>query len=405
MFRNSLVLCQARRLSLYLRPFAGRLLLAAATMLLVTGLHLLRPLILRELIDRALPQGNTTLALHLGLAFVGALAVGALALYGRAVLLAQVGTGCVARLKADLLERLLSREMAFFHRHAPGKLISRVENDIEQMRGLVSGASAQCLANVLLLVAISSLMIWQEPKLVGWLALAFLGGGSAVFLYARHVRDLYREVRERDSELSARLTEFLQGVSLLRLYGREEAAVQRISDATRHRCEIERRAGFYDTVLFYGGFTLIAEIGSLAVLLWYGSTEVFAGRMTVGTLVMFLELMRRFFGPLRELAEVLIQMQSGLAATGRVLTLLEQVGETTSSEVSAVEAPVRGGPGLERVPAALVLALDPGGLLPDCCWVAGISDTTMPRVDPVSHWQEGGEKGLEALPGTGFHEV
>ena len=199
-------IAHGRRMLSYLKPHLASLALAALSMLLVTGIHLVRPLILRELIDNALPRADAGLALRLGLLFVGVLAIGAGALYGRAVLLARVATRTMARLKEDLLGHLLGQGMAFFDKHAPGKLISRVENDIEQMRGLVSGASAQLAANSLLLVAITGMIWYQEPAIGRWLVGALLVCGLGVILYAGFIRGLYREVRERDSEMASRLT-------------------------------------------------------------------------------------------------------------------------------------------------------------------------------------------------------
>lgn len=333
----------ARTLSTFLRPHLAALAGAALTMLLVTGIHLARPLILRELIDTALPARDAGLALRLGLAFVGALALGAGVLYARAVLLAGVATSVMARLKAAVFGHLLAQDLRFFDGHPPGKLISRVENDIEQMRGLVSGAAAQLAANALLLAGITVLTWWQAPVLGRWLLVSVAAGGLVVAVYARFIRHLWHEVRERDSEMAARVTEFVQGVSLLRLFGREEAAVERVAAATRARTDLEARGVFYDAVLFYGGFTFLAEIGGLAAVLWYGTGEVFAGRLTIGTLVMFLELLRRFFGPLRDLAEVFVALQSGLAATGRVLELLGRQVEAAPGAVAPVEGRVGSG--------------------------------------------------------------
>ncbi len=339
MYCECAYLRHARRLLGYLRPHLGSLVAAAATMLLVTVIHLARPLLLRELIDTALPRRDLALAAQLGIGFVAALAVGAVALYGRALLLARVGTSVMAALKEAVFGHLVGLGLAFFDKNAPGKLISRAENDIEQMRGLVSSAAAQLVANALLLVAIAALIAWQEPPLGRWLIGALVIGCSAVALFAGVIRRMWREIRERDAEMAARLTEFVQGVSLLRLFNKEEEAVQRVVAATADRITIESRAGFYESVLFYGGFTFVAEIGCTVLLLYYSTGEIFAGRMSVGALVMYIELMRRFFTPLRDLAEVLMQVQSGLAATGRVFALLDLEPEQTLSRTSAVADP------------------------------------------------------------------
>ncbi len=339
MFSSGQILRLTGKIKSYIRPHVGALFLAAVSMLAVTGIHLARPLILRELIDNALPRRDIVLAGKLGMLFIGLLGVGAFALYSRAVLLARVGTSIMARLKEDVLSHLLSLRMSFFDSVSPGKLISRSESDVEQMRALVSGAAAQLIANFLTLSGISVMIWYQEPALGRWIALGTIGGGIMVFLFAHFIQPFYKELRERDSEISARLTEYLQGVSLIRLYSKEPVAVGRISDAVGRKCGLELKVGFFDTVLFYGSFTFAAEIGCLSILLWHGTGEVFAGRMTVGTLVMFLELMRRFFGPLRDLAEVFMMLQAGLTATCRVFDLLDSVPERLEAWPGGARAP------------------------------------------------------------------
>jgi ATP-binding cassette subfamily B protein len=334
MYRSNEFLRYLRRIGRYLKPHWLELLIAVGTLSVVTGIHLVRPWILRELIDDVIPRRDVSQALKLGLAFVGALGIGGMALYLRAILLARVGTGIMARLKGEVFGHLLAQGMAFHDGHPPGKLISRVENDIEQLRGLFSGAVVQLAASLLLLAAITGMIRYQAPELGDWLMTAIGVIGVVLVFYARFIRGMWREIRERTSEISSRLTEFIQGVALLKLFGKEEVAVTRVMSATREKCDLESRALFFETVVFYGTFSFLAEIGVMALLIWYGTGEILHGRMTIGTLVMFLELMRRFFGPLRELAEVLMQLQSGLAACGRVFGLLDLIPEEASSPVS-----------------------------------------------------------------------
>lgn len=312
-----------RKMLKYLGPHAKMLPAATFMMLLVTGIHLVRPLILREIIDTTLPNQDVGQAFFLGLVFIIAVLVGAVATYGRVMILAMVGTEAMTRLKEEVFGHLLGQKMRFFDSLPPGKLISRAENDIEQMRTLFSHASAQLVASLLLLTGITGLIWNQSPELGFWLLMLVLIGSTLLFFYAGFIRRKWREIRELDSRLTGCITEFLQGVALLRLFGKEEEAVKKVSQATKVKCDLDQNVAFYDTVLFYGGFTFVTEVGVLLVLLWYGTGEVFAGRMTLGTLVMFIELMRRFFGPLRDLAEVFMHVQSGLAASTRVFDILE----------------------------------------------------------------------------------
>ncbi len=314
----------AKRILPYFRPHLGTLGFAVTTMLLATAVHLTRPLILREIIDVAVPAADLGLAVRLVLAFVACLAVGGAAMYARVLLLARMGAAIIATIKRQVFSHIIQQGLRFFDRQSAGKLLTRTEADADQLRVLFTGGAVQLISSVVMLAGIVALIFHEEPRL-GWLALAaLLVVGVVLYHYTAFIRQLYKQIRERNTEMTAYVAEYLQGVPVIKIHGREEAVVQRLAALNRDKAAAERRAGFIDYMVFQPSFRIVTEILVMIGLVLYGSRRIFAGEMSVGTLVLFLELVRQFFQPLQAMTELIAQIQTSLAAASRLFEILDQ---------------------------------------------------------------------------------
>ena len=130
-------------------------------------------------------------------------------------------------------------------------------------------------------------------------------------------------MREKNIALTGYLTEYIQGVPLIKVHGREKDIMNNLQTHSEEKARLERKAAFVEYMLFSSSFRFFTEIGVLMLLFAYCSSRVYAGTMSVGTLVMLMELLRQFFRPLEFLIEVLAQLQTALAAGVRVFDILD----------------------------------------------------------------------------------
>lgn len=312
-----------KRVLPYFSDHLGVLAFAVITLLVGTGVHLVRPLILREIIDKAIPMADIGHAVRAVLLFVVCLVVGGAAMYARVLLMARMGAEIIARIKRQTFAHIVHQGMRFFDQQAVGKLIARTESDADQLKVVFTGGAAQLLSSFVLLGGIV-FMIFREEPLLGWWALGtILVVGTILFHYVSFIRGTYRQVRERNSEMAAYVTEYVQGVPLIKIHGREEAVVARLAELNRDKARFEQKAGFIEYILFQPSFRIVTEILVMIGIFIYASNRIFAGQMSVGTLVMFLEFGRQFFQPLGAMAELVSQIQSGLAAASRIFDILD----------------------------------------------------------------------------------
>ena len=122
-----------RRLLPYFKPHISKLILSIVSMLTVTAVHLARPMVLRVIIDKAVPQQNIELAIKYAGFFLVLLALGAFAMTLRVRIMARMGAEIVAKIKSEVFEHILSQGVSFFDKNQPGRLISRTESDADQI--------------------------------------------------------------------------------------------------------------------------------------------------------------------------------------------------------------------------------------------------------------------------------
>ncbi len=159
-------------------------------MVVVTGVHLARPMILRTIIDSAIPQKNIEMAAWLAGTFILLLLVGASAMYIRVRLMAILGAEVVAEIKRKLFGHILGQGMRFFDLNQTGKLIARTESDANQLKSLFTQSTAQLLASGMLITG-TIIVLFREDQTIGMIAVtSMLIVGTELILQAGTYREL-----------------------------------------------------------------------------------------------------------------------------------------------------------------------------------------------------------------------
>src|SRR5512136_3093507 len=218
-----------RRVMTYARPYRWQIASMLAMILATTGLSLLTPLILRDLIDRTLPARNLPrlMALALALLFIPTL-TGALNVLQRR-LNALVGEGVIYNLRVVLYAHLQQMSLRFFTHTKVGELMSRLNNDVVGAQNAISNTIVGIVTDAIRAIAFLAIMLSLEWRLtlisVAILPLFFL---AARFLGAR-LRDLARRQMDANAAMNATMFETLNigGALLVKLFGRRNVETDR----------------------------------------------------------------------------------------------------------------------------------------------------------------------------------
>ncbi len=222
----------------------------------------------------------------------------------------------------DALQRL---SVTYYEHRQTGEIMSRVSNDVENIeRIFIDGLEALLMA-FLTLIGISIILFSLNWKLA---LLALLPIPILVFvavLYTRTIHHFYHTIRRNLAELNAYLQDSLSGIRETMSFNRHSYERQRFSLRSNAYCEstlqVMRLWATYSPSMIFVG-----SLGSVLIL-WFGTTQVQLGHLTVGELVAFLGYVALFYVPINQIHSVNNMLQSALAAGDRVIEILDTVPE------------------------------------------------------------------------------
>jgi ATP-binding cassette, subfamily B, bacterial len=304
----------------YLFRHPGMLAAMLVAIVLSAGAMLTVPVAMRSMIDHGFSgdkSGNIDryFAFLLGIGVVLALASSA-----RFYCVNWLGERVVADIRRDVFKHLSSLSPAFFEQTQSGELMSRLTADTTQIKSAAGSAISQALRNLMMLTGAFSMMIVTSPKLSVLVMVAIPVIVLPLMAYGRAVRDLSRSAQDTLAEASAYAAENLGAIRTMQAFTYEAHVLGRFTQAVDRSfaaalARMRARSGLSALVIFLA-------FASVVGVLWYGATDVVAGRMTGGHLGQFVIYALFAAGAVAELSEVWGEVQQAAGAAERLMELL-----------------------------------------------------------------------------------
>jgi ATP-binding cassette subfamily B multidrug efflux pump len=319
-----------RRLLGYVRRYRGAFLVGFACIVATTALSLAGPWVLKYAIDD-LNAGVTAQKLRFyAAALLGLTAFGGVFRFLQRRIMIGASRDIEFDLRNDFFARLQQFEPAYYHRNRTGDLMSRATNDLSAVRMMIGPAVMYMANTVLTFVAVIVLMISINRRLtlLSLIPLPFLS--VAVYFFGAAIHRRFDRIQEQLSTISAITQEALSGVRVVRAYGQEPFEIERFRLANEEYVRRNRRL-----IKIQGAFFpimgLLMGIGAVIVL-WLGSRDVIAGRMTIGELVAFNSYLMMLAWPMIAFGWVTNLLQRGAASWKRMLDVLDAEPAITDAE-------------------------------------------------------------------------
>lgn len=390
-----------RRVLAYARPYTRKIIFMLLLILVSTGLNLISPLIIRELINNTLPNKNLSQLNVLALALlVIPLAVAGLRVWQR-WLNATVGEGVIYDLRVALYKHMQRMSLRFFTKTRAGELMSRLNNDVVNAQDAISNTTVDIITNALTVVATLAVMFYLEWRLtiIGLLVLP-----GFIFLAQRvgkKLRALVREAMEYNADMNARMNETLNvsGALLVKLFGRGADENRQFSQDAAEVRDIGIRRAVIGTQLF----AFIGQIGAIgtAIVFWIGGYMVVNETLQVGTVVAFGTYLAQLYGPLQALATAPVAFVTSIVSFERVFEVIDLPLDIEEKPGAVALGKVDGDIVFEEV-SFDYNALS-GGLLTDVERVGEAGERTKSGRAPKSEEQD--EKAPPAAPTEAEREV
>ena len=373
----------------YGRPYRWMLAGVLVTILIISMLTVVPPLLIRELVDRAIPEADLGRLTLLGAGMVAAplatVSVGALQRW----MSARAGEGIIYDLRRSLYTHLQAMSLRFFTQTKTGELVSRLDNDVVGAQTAITGTFVTITSNFVSAAVILVVMFRAE-----WRLTLLAAAALPLFVYpARRVAGILRRITHRQMQHNAAMSAILNetfnvsGALLVKLFGRRREEAARFAEEARNVRDLGVRSAMIGR-WFFAALGLVSAMGTAAVF-WAGGYLVIRGGLSLGTVIMFSTLLAQLYGPLSAMSNARVEFASSLVSFERVFEVLDLPHDIVERPGAVDIRPVRGAVSFDRVYFRYQTER-PGGL-------ASVDRFRRPGGGPVSAFRSGREWAVEDM--------
>ncbi len=312
-----------KRVLSFAKPYRWLISVMLVLILANTGLTLLTPLILRDLIDKTIPAGNVNrlVLLALALLMIPSMAGG----FGVAQrrINARIGEGVIYDLRVALYASLQRMSLRFFTNTKVGELMSRLNNDVVGAQNAISNTIVGIITQIIQAMAVLSVMLTLEWRLTLISVVILPLFIFAARLLGNRLRDMARKQMEANAQMNAMMNETLNigGALLVKLFGRRQLEVNRFAQRATQVRDLGVQRAFTGSI-FMAIIGLISAVGT-ALVYGLGGYFVIQGAFTVGTIVAFGAYLGSLYGALQGLANAPVEFTTSMVSFERVFEVID----------------------------------------------------------------------------------
>lgn len=319
-----------------------RFALSMACSLVVSGTTAASAWLLKPAIDEVFINKDVTMLNLFPLIIIGLYIFRGIGIYGQEYLMSYVGQDIIRQLRERLYDRIQELPISFFQREKTGVLMSRITNDVNIIKAMVSNTVKGALRDCFGIAALSVVIFYRDWQLA-ILALVILPlAFQPVIRLGKRVRRISTRNQEAMADMNAFLHETFAGNKIVKAFGMENFEKGRFREKVMALFRLELRA-VKAKALSPAVMELFAGLG-IAFILYYGGRGVIEGSNTPGNLISFIAAVIMLYDPVKKLSRVHNVLQEGMAAADRVFDMIE-----TRSEITEPENPVTLASGAHRV--------------------------------------------------------
>ena len=310
-----------RRLVRYLRSVRSDLTLGALGMIIRSVSAVALPVLIGMATDALIGNGGPA-RLNIAVLFVvGVVALGWGGRYLEELFLGYVGQKILCRVRTEMFDHLQWLSLRFFDQNKVGRIMSRVQNDVQQIQELLATGMLNVVFSVVTLVAIACIMLIMNTRLALLTLTVVPALAIVAFIWQKYARHAFIKVRRAIATVNAQLQEGIAGVRVTQSLTREELNSEQFEHVNREHYSANIRAARLQAAM-WPMVEILTALGT-ALVIYFGGRQVLAGEMTAGVLVAFMLYVRRFFEPVLELTMEYVEIQRAMASGARIFELLD----------------------------------------------------------------------------------
>ncbi|WP_314066204.1 ABC transporter ATP-binding protein [uncultured Vagococcus sp.] len=292
------------------------------------------PQLTQRIIDDIIPSKSVSqLLITIGTLLGFALALSVLS-YVSTYVMSRISQTAIVELREDLYHHVLKQDFNFFETQKTGDLMTRFSGDIKTIQDLISPNTLKLFSNVLTFIFVLGFMLTTDWRLTLLITLTFPFLYLLNFYFSRHIKTAFRQVRQSTAKINNQLQTSLTSVLLIKNFATEEFETERFAGINDENKQHYLRAMRYQS-LFSPSIDFINYVG-MAIVLGYGTLQVFRGELTVGNIVAYLAYLKLLQNPVRSFTQMVSRFQQSLVSYERIMDLYQAEPEIVDVAVPLV---------------------------------------------------------------------
>ncbi len=312
------------RLLSYFKPYMLLLLLSIIFAFLINGAVLMKPYIIKYVIDDYLAVGinDSRVFTRMGLVYLGVVLVGAGFGYVQTYLLTFIGQRIMFDIRNQLFGHIQNMSMKFFDTNSSGRILTRVTNDVESLNEIFSGMIVDLIRDFIMLVGILAIM-FSMNKTLALISICSVPLIAVItIIYRKAARKNFLKMKGLIAKINGFLAENISGMKLVRIFNIEKEKYKEFEELDKEYFSTSMRELILNS--FCRPIVEIINTLTIALLIWYCSGRVAGGNLEIGVLYAFITYIKQIFRPINDISENYTQIQSALISSERIFDILDR---------------------------------------------------------------------------------
>ncbi|PLR77127.1 multidrug ABC transporter ATP-binding protein [Bacillus sp. V3-13] len=313
------------RLLSYTKPHIKTITLAFGLLILTTVGDILGPILVKIFIDDYLTPGNLVRSALVGLAsaYIGIQVANVLVSYFQLLTFQKIALKIIQQLRIDVFSKVQELGLKYFDKTPAGSIVSRVTNDTEAIKEMFVTVLVTFIQGFFLLAGIFVAMFILNVRLAAFCLLILPIILMIMKSYRKYSSLFYQDMRERLSQLNAKLSESLQGMAIIQMFRQEKRLRAEFGEINEKHYLAGMRNIKVDGLLLRPAIDLVYVFALIIVLSYFGVTSL-NNTIEIGVLYAFINYLDRFFEPVNQMMMRLSLYQQAIVAGSRVFKLLDE---------------------------------------------------------------------------------
>jgi len=310
-----------RRLFAYLKPYRGRMAAAILALLISSGFGLGFPLVIVRLLDSVTKANNYGLLNTFALLLVGIFLLQSVFSALQSYLLAYIGEHIVYDLRTSLYGHLQKLSLDFYAVRRVGDVVSRLSSDVTQMRAMLTTSLTSLLSQALTLIGSVVILLTLNTRFALFILALAPVLILVAFTFGRRIQKGSTRVQDQLADATIVAEEGLQGIRVVKSFGRELYETQRYDQAMHKTFRAALQMAVYNAL--FTSLMMFLGFGSIAAIMWYGGRQVIAGQLTLAMITGFLMYGFSIAGSLGGLGSLYAQLRGAIGGVQRVFEIMD----------------------------------------------------------------------------------